>query len=107
LSVKIEIGNVPGLCAPLFNLGHIFWQNEQPEKAMETWGFVYDISRKYNLKKGIEELSVIASELGLSEGVGYWEMRIEENSLNSYLEKILSVEEEIPNNVIQFPSRNS
>ena len=37
LAIRQEIGDKAGLCATLFNIGHIQIQNEQLRQAIATW----------------------------------------------------------------------
>ncbi len=37
LAIRQQIGDMAGLCATLFNMGHIHWQNEQQDEAVSAW----------------------------------------------------------------------
>ncbi len=59
-----------GLCASLFNMGHIHMQNEKNKEAMQAWMMVYRIAKKINLAQALEALTNLAEQIGLPDGLG-------------------------------------
>ncbi len=74
LEISKEIGDKAGLCATLFNLGHIYYyQQGDKEKAMKTWAKVYSIAKPMHLAEAFDHLEKLVDELGLPEGLAAWE----------------------------------
>jgi tetratricopeptide (TPR) repeat protein len=73
LTIQQEIGDVAGLCATLFNMGHIHLQNDQQQEAMHAWITVYTIAQKIKLANTLEALKNLAEQLGLEGGLKGWE----------------------------------
>jgi len=74
LAIQQEIGDKAGLCATLFNMGHIYMQNNERQKAMQAWLEVYGIAKKIQLAQGLQALEKLANELGLpGGGLNGWE----------------------------------
>ncbi len=55
-----EIGDNAGLCATLFNMGHIHLQNEKMPQAMQAWLTVYRIVKPMNLAQVLDALENLA-----------------------------------------------
>ncbi len=62
-----------GLCATLFNIGHIHWQNEQQDEAVSAWVTVYRLANRMNLTQALDALEQLAQGLGLEGGLAGWE----------------------------------
>ena len=73
LAIQQEIGDKAGLCATLFNIGHIHLQNEDKVEAMRVWTTVYTIAQKVELAQALDELEKLAVNVGLSNGLDGWE----------------------------------
>nr|WP_324292859.1 hypothetical protein [uncultured Desulfobacter sp.] len=73
LAIRQEIGDISGLCATLFNMGHIHWQNDEPKEAMSAWVSVYGLAKKINLAQALEALENLADQLKLPGGMNGWE----------------------------------
>ena len=58
----------------LFNMGHIFWQNNQQDEALQHWVEVYRIANKLKLAKILLALEQLADQLELpGDGLDDWE----------------------------------
>ena len=66
LVIYQEIGDKSGLCATLFNIGHIHWQNDQSDKALRLWVAAYRIAKQIGAAQALENL---AGHVGLSGGL--------------------------------------
>jgi hypothetical protein len=73
LAIRQQIGDKAGLCATLFNMGHIHVQNEQIQEALEAWVTVYVIAKGMNLAQALQALANLAPHIGLPEGLEGWE----------------------------------
>ena len=73
LAIQQEIGDKAGLCFTLFNIGHIYHQNEEVNEAMNAWINVYLIAKPMQLAQVLEALNRLADDLGLSGGLQAWE----------------------------------
>ena len=62
-----------GLCATLFNIGHIHYQNEEIPQAMKAWVEVYRRAKSMNLAQALDALGNLAEQLGLAGGLEGWE----------------------------------
>lgn len=62
-----------GLCATLFNMGHMHAQNDEIGDAVSTWLTVYRIARQINLHQALEALADLAPQIGLAPGLDGWE----------------------------------
>ena len=69
-----EIGDSAGLCTTLFNMGHIYLQNEDISNAVSSWVTAYRIASKISLAQVLQALADLAPRLGLPEGLEGWEM---------------------------------
>uniref|UniRef100_UPI00055DB7CA tetratricopeptide repeat protein n=1 Tax=Teredinibacter turnerae TaxID=2426 RepID=UPI00055DB7CA len=84
LAIQQEIGDVAGLCAALFNMGHIYFQNEQGSEAINAWLSVYRLAKPMQLAQVLEALARLAEDLGLNEhlgvksGLSAWEVLLEQ-----------------------------
>ena len=74
LAIQQEIGDVAGLCATLFNMGHIHWQNEEHQEAIGAWVTAYTLASQMNLAKALNALAELAEHLGLPGGLQGWEV---------------------------------
>ena len=70
------------MCATLFNMGHIYWQNEQQKEALEAWLSVYKIAKPMNLAQALEALEGLAGDLGLEGGLEAWEKKLTDSTKN-------------------------
>jgi len=73
LAIQQAIGDTSRLCTPLFNMGHIHWQNEEFAGAIRAWVAVYDIAKKINLAQALDSLENLADQLEWSGGLDAWE----------------------------------
>ena len=73
LAIRRAIGDAAGLCATLFNMGHIYMQNDQPQEALGAWLTVYRLARQMNLAQALQALEGLAGQLGLPGGLAGWE----------------------------------
>ena len=64
----------------LFNMGYMYWQNSQTQEAVSAWVNAYTIAKKINLDQALQELSKIAPQLGLPEGLEGWEQLAQQMS---------------------------
>lgn len=88
LAIQQEIGDKPGLCVTLFNIGHIHWQNEQPDKAKRLWVAAYRIAKQIGAAQALEALENLAGGIGLSGGLSGWDalaQRMEQEAVRSDL----------------------
>jgi tetratricopeptide (TPR) repeat protein len=72
LAIRQEIGDVAGLCATLFNMGHIHWQNEAQAEAVRAWVTVYQLASHMHLAQALQALEGLAGQLGLPGGLQGW-----------------------------------
>jgi tetratricopeptide (TPR) repeat protein len=73
LTIRQQIGDKAGLCATLFNMGHIHAQNKQMQEAVNAWVNVYLIAKQMNLAQALQALANLAPSLGMPEGLEGWE----------------------------------
>lgn len=73
LAIRQEIGDTAGLCATLFNMGHIHAQNKELPEALKAWGTVYGIAKKINLAQVLDALENLAEQRGMEGGLAAWE----------------------------------
>jgi len=74
LAIMQQIGDKAGLCATLFNIGHIHLQNDENQEAVDAWVTVYLLAKQMNLARVLSALANLAPELGMPEGLAGWEM---------------------------------
>jgi tetratricopeptide (TPR) repeat protein len=77
LTIMQQIGDKAGEGTTLFNMGHIYMQNEQVQEAVGAWVTVYVIAKQINEYQALQALSKLAPQLGLPEGLEGWEMLAE------------------------------
>jgi len=88
LAIRQEIGDKAGLCATLFNMGHIHLQNEEPAEALQTWLTVYQLAKPMNQADALTALENLASQLGLpGEGLQAWESLLQQHMKKHETEK--------------------
>ncbi len=73
LAIQQEIGDSAGLCATLFNIGHIHWKNKEQPQALSVWVTVYRTAKPMGLAQALEALEGLAKSLGLPGGMEAWE----------------------------------
>jgi len=73
LAIQQEIGDSAGLCATLFNMGHIHWQNGEQAEALAAWVMVYRLAHSMHLAQALDALVGLAGQLGLPGGMDGWE----------------------------------
>jgi len=78
LAIQQEIGDNAGLCATLFNMGHIHAQNEEIPQAIQAWITVYRMAKPMNLAQILDALANLAPKLGLPEGLEGWEILLQQ-----------------------------
>ena len=61
-----------GLCPTLFNMALIYFENNEPKKAMQTWIEVYQIAQPMGLAQILDALENLAPQVGLSDGLKSW-----------------------------------
>jgi hypothetical protein len=54
-------------------MGHIHWQNEEQQQALDVWVRVYRLARPMNLAQALAALEGLAGWLGLDGGLDAWE----------------------------------
>ncbi len=83
LAIRQEIGDKSGLCATLFNIGHIHLQNEEVPQAIQAWVTVYQLAKPMQLSQALEALENLAGQLGLPDGLNSWETLAQQMNENS------------------------
>lgn len=73
LAFQQEIGDPAGICATLFNIGHIHYTNDEIPQALQAWGTVYRLAKSINLAQVLDALEGLASQLKLPGGLDGWE----------------------------------
>jgi len=73
LDIRRQIGDKAGLCATLFNMGHIHMQNKQVREAFSAWVTAYVIAKQIGYAQVLQALANLAPQLGLPEGLEGWE----------------------------------
>lgn len=73
LAIQQEIGDRSGLCATLFNIGHIYYQKEEISQAVQAWVTVYKLAKSMNLAQAMDALKNLAEQLKLPGGLDGWE----------------------------------
>ncbi len=73
LAIQQEIGDSAGLCATLFNMGHIYLKNEDLSNAVSAWVTVYRMAKPMNLAQVLQALESLAFGIGLPGGLDGWE----------------------------------
>ena len=73
LAIQQEIGDIAGLCATLFNIGHIHLENQEMQEALSAWVTVYGLAKPIGLAQVLEALEKLAGQLGLEGGLAAWE----------------------------------
>ncbi|NLU97034.1 hypothetical protein B6N13_02850 [Marinomonas sp. UCMA 3892] len=80
LAIQKEIDNKAGLCNTLFNIGHIYYKNNQKDKAINTWLDAYQIASSIELKRGLDALEGLGTQLGLKDGLIGWQALLDERN---------------------------
>jgi len=83
LAIRQQIGDKAGLCATLFNIGHIHLQKKENQEAISAWVTVYRIAKPMGLAQALQALSDLAPNLGMPPGLDGWEklaLQIQEQS---------------------------
>ncbi|MBE0671409.1 MAG: tetratricopeptide repeat protein [Anaerolineales bacterium] len=93
LAIQQQIGDSAGLCSSLFNIGQIHRHNNQIQEAISAWVNSYVIAKQIGYARVLQELTALASQLGLSGGLEGWEqlthkIRNEVESEEDELEKV-------------------
>ena len=78
LAISQEIGDKAGLCATLFNMGHIHIQNNEVQEAVSAWLTVYSIAKAINEHAALQALAKLAPQLGLEGGLQGWEALLQQ-----------------------------
>ena len=73
VAISREIGDRPGMCNTLFNIGHIQRTKQDTEAAMSSWLTAFQIAKEIGLAQGLEALEALAKEMGHEDGLGFWE----------------------------------
>lgn len=74
LKIQQAIGDIAESCYTLFNMGHIYGQNDEHEEAVRAWVEVYSVAKQINLAEILNALESLAEQLGLENGLENWEM---------------------------------
>jgi GTPase SAR1 family protein len=74
LAIQQEIGDNAGLCATLFNMGHIYLQNEEMQQALAAWVAVYRMAKSMQLSQALNALQSLAEQIELPGGMAGWEV---------------------------------
>ncbi len=77
LDICRQIVNKAGLCATLFNIGHMHAQKGEFQQALSAWVTVYVMAKQMNLAQALQALANLAPQLGLPEGLAGWEMLVQ------------------------------
>ncbi len=56
LAIRKEIGDKAGMCATLFNMGHIAWGAKKQEKALSYWVEVHSIANTLREAQALDAL---------------------------------------------------
>ena len=75
LKISQEIGDIAGLCATLFNMGHIYYyQKDDHPTGLQMWREVYQLAQPIKLAQVLDALENLANELELPAGLESWAM---------------------------------
>jgi tetratricopeptide (TPR) repeat protein len=72
LAIRQEIGDLAGFCASTINMGHMHWQREEQQEALNAWVGAYLLAQKIGYAQALEALESIGTHLG-GEGLEHWE----------------------------------
>jgi len=72
LQIQVAIGDKSGECTTRFNIGHIYFENDEKEKALKSWKKVYAIATEIDYAQALEALEGLANGLGLEGGLVAW-----------------------------------
>jgi len=72
LDITRAIGDAAGLCATLFNMGHIHLQNGEVNEAFTAWVTVYQLASRIGLAQALQNLERLAGQVGLPGGLAGW-----------------------------------
>lgn len=72
-TLQTDTSDKAGLCLTLYNMGHIYWKNNQQEEALSTWLKVYQMAKSMQLAQLLDALSNLAPTVGLPLGLEGWE----------------------------------
>jgi len=72
LQISQEIGDIAGLSRVLFNMGHIYLENEEITEAISAWVTVYQLASQIGLAQVLDALAGLADSLGLEGGLDAW-----------------------------------
>lgn len=61
----------------MFNIGHIYQQNNQTERALLSWIESYQIAKQIGYAQVLAALEELAEQLGLPNGLDDWEASAE------------------------------
>lgn len=73
LAITREIGDKAGLCATLFNIGHIHLQKDEFPQAAQAWVTVFRLAKTMRLAQALDALESLANKLELPGGLDGWE----------------------------------
>ena len=71
LQIMQTIGDEPGECATLVNIGHAVWRNDQ-RQAVAIWLEAYKIAKHINLYPALQIFNNLGKSLG-GTGLEFWE----------------------------------
>ncbi|KPA13143.1 hypothetical protein MHK_006650, partial [Candidatus Magnetomorum sp. HK-1] len=72
LEIRREIGDRSGMCATLFNMGHIHSQNNDQQKAEMHWVKSYHIAKQIGYAQVLSALENLAQQLGGND-LSFWD----------------------------------
>jgi hypothetical protein len=64
VEIRVAIGDKAGMCATLFNMGHIHLAKGEKEKALSAWLEVYEIAKVIENAQALEALDGLAEHFG-------------------------------------------
>jgi len=64
LEIRVAIGDKVGLCATLFNIGHIYYDNDEVAKALGAWLDAYNIAKEIEYAEVLNALDKLAQSGG-------------------------------------------
>lgn len=83
LTIQQEIGDVMGFCTTTFNMGHIYWQNNEQKEALISWITTYQAAKKIGYMQALDALDNVAKQLGLPDGAQSWERLVQKMEAES------------------------
>ncbi len=67
-TVQMAIGEKAGLCATLFNMGHLYWKSNQQKEALSVWQRSYQMAKSMELAQVLTAFEKLAEKVDLPAG---------------------------------------